>query len=274
MALDLWRSGTSDGSFLQRALLVMALAFFPQQTARAADPKPDAIDEFAQKQESLANKARDRLMAAINNCEKQIKNLPLDNDAIELRLQPIRADRIGFELNERLPRAPELQEDTATFVRSYTKILGTVQKRLANLQGKAAKKGPANLIALQSLENRLTKVIDAGDNFKPGTKWQGQRQLPDAVLSVDLFVTQRAGTRFVGELHQSKGGGASGMNVEGQIIGNEIELETVSMIRGDRSYLFMKGVVVKDRIVAAAAEARKGRVDAGSWFALECQQRK
>lgn len=94
------------------------------------------------------------------------------------------------------------------------------------------------------------------------------------MLSVDLVVTQRAGTRFVGELRQSKGGGSSAMNVEGQIVGNDIVLETTSMIRGDRTFLHLEGVVVKDRIVAAAAEARKGRVAGGSWFALECQPRK
>ena len=71
-----------------------------------------------------------------------------------------------------------------------------------------------------------------------------------------------------------KGGGASGRTHEGQIIDNEIELETISIIRGDRSHLYMKTEMVKDSIVAAAAEARKGRVYAESWFAMECQQRK
>lgn len=104
------RQTVPRGILYRLTVLIAAAALFFPISAAAADPKPSPLDSFTQKQESLANKASGQLLKAIEQCEKQIQSLPVDEDTKELRLQTIRADRVGFESNERLPHAAELQE--------------------------------------------------------------------------------------------------------------------------------------------------------------------
>ncbi len=269
------------GSGLERFLLagLMIFACSPPTAAygQPKDPATTEIENFVANTEKRANAAKAKLAKAIENCEKQISKLPIDKDARALRLQPIKADRSAFESSGQLPSSPELLNDVANFVSTYSDIRTKVQSRLAAEEKKAAKKttpGGVNLDSLKALDARMARVID-GDSFTAGSTWTGSRQFPDAMMTVALMVDQREGTRFTGRLRQSMGGGTTRMKVEGRIVGNEFYLEKTAMIEGKERYLCLNGVIVKDRIVAAAMEqGPKGRPAPDSWIGLQVGERK
>jgi hypothetical protein len=243
---------------------------YPRQTG----PNESDVDRLVRSQEARVNKARKGLTDAMKRCEKQIRNLPIDQDAKALLLQPLAQDRIGFESSDRLPKSAELLDDVAKFVGTYADIKANVQMRRAAEEKKASDKTNgqgvnSGLTGLKNLEARLAKVVDGGDALKPGSRWTGSRQFPNATMTVELVVTQRQGTRFLGELYQSMGGGSTGMRIEGQILGNEVTMKTTSMIHGTNRDMFVSGVVVKDQIIAAAGEVAGGKPAPGSWFSLQ-----
>ena len=61
------------------------------------------------------------------------------------------------------------------------------------------------------------------------------------------------------------------MNVEGKIFGNEVELQTTSMIVGKNNYLCLTGVLVQDRFIGGVAQSYGGKP--GSCFVLQAKQK-
>jgi hypothetical protein len=245
----------------------VAITSSPAKSSRDAD-----FEKFALRQDGRVEAARKKLSLAITKYQKQVTKLPVDIDVKDLLLRHLAADCSEFESSERLPRCPDLADDVSQFVRSYAEIKADVRKRLdAEKKKEKAGNGLQSVEGLQqliSLENRISNVVDGDESMTSGSQWRGQRQLADAMLTVDFTVTDRQGTLILGDLHQSMGGGSSGMHVAGRLVDGEICLETTSMIRGKNQHLILQGVVVKDRIIAAAVETTGGKAKAGSWIML------
>ena len=149
----------------------------------------------------------------------------------------------------------------------YSTILQDVSKRRALAEKDSGPGGSVSVTRLKNFESRLTKLVGGNDKFTEGSAWHGKRQFLNAMGDLTLVVKQRVNTSFTGELYESMGGGHAGMKVQGKIIGNQVALETTSMIVGTNRYLYIEGVLVQDRFIGALAPAVGPKP--GSWCMLQ-----
>jgi hypothetical protein len=138
------------------------------------------------------------------------------------------------------------------FLEDYQKNIENLEKMRANWSDQAVKLHDEQAIAkLQKLEQRLDKIIADREQFTTGSKWSGQRQIEDGALHMNLAVTNRTGTSFVGELKQSAGGPGTVMKVEGKLDRNKMAFQTTQMLRGANRRLSFNGYLLSDRIITS-----------------------
>jgi hypothetical protein len=237
---------------LSHATFVIAAFFADSATAFADQSDGDKVSAFVEKQQVAVDKAKSRLLKAIDRRTQQINRSNADVVAKQFSLDRIAQERRAFENLDRLPSCDELLEPVFEFLSDHQKVHRRIQKDRQELVDTVTIR-PNSLEAkkLAELDARLNAFLGNPDRFTANSKWKGRRWNDAGSLGLELEIHQRANNVFRGKLAQiGKFGRADTMKVDGLLDGNKISFHTTEMIRGDERHFHFVGYIINDRIFA------------------------
>jgi hypothetical protein len=224
----------------------------PSADLCAAQSDSEKILAFVAKEQATIDKAKARLLKAIDRQARQIRRTTADEATRQFSLDRIAKERRTLELHDRLPSCDELLRPVFDFLDDYSKVHRRIVKdRQELLDTVQIRPNSAEAAKLRILDLRLNDFLGNPGQLAANSKWAGRRWDADGSLELVLEVHERSDNVFRGKLTQTgKFGRADTMQVAGALDGNVIEFRTTEMIRGeDRTFAF-RGYLINDRIVA------------------------
>ena len=242
----------------------------PPETAQS-QKMPDVADfeKFLAQYDRAWDKAQQRLVQAIDNRKTEIIKSKLDGDERRRRVDVIDKDLQALKESERLPNSDDLLDAVVELIEGYQKRIEHLETMRAHWSDRAVKlKDDGAIAKLNAIEKRLDKIIGGRGQFATGSAWSGKRQTSKAALHMNLTVTNRTGTSFVGSLRQSAGGPGNLMKVEGNLDRNKVSFQITEMLRGKNRHLGFKGYLLSDRIITSVEGIQVDGKPATGWMSL------
>jgi hypothetical protein len=245
-------------SLLLRSVLshsfALALIAVPalESALSAAQSDSDKVAAFVSREQAAIDKAKSRLLKAIDRQSQQIRRSNADDATKQFSLQRIEEERRGFANLDRLPSCDELLEPVFDFLNDYQKIYRRIQKDRKELTGTVqVRANTPEAQKLAALDARLDAFLGNPDRFTANSKWAGRRWDDTGSKELKLEVHERSERVFRGKLAQiGKFGRADTMKVVGALDGNVIDFHTAEMIRGEDRLFVIRGYLINDRIIA------------------------
>lgn len=232
-------------------LAAIAIATLPAGLF-AAQSDSDKVLAFVEKEQDAIDKAKARLLKAIDRQARQIRRSNVDEATRQFSMDRIAKERRTLELHDRLPSCDELLGPVFEFLNDYSKMHRRILKDRQELVDTVQiRPNSAEAAKLKILDVRLNDFLGNPGQLAANSKWVGRRWDDNGSVELVLDVQERTDNVFRGKLAQiGKFGRADTMRVAGALDGNVIDFHTTEMIRGEDRKFVLRGYLINDRIIA------------------------